>query len=132
MQRMFLALSALAVVALPGVAMGAPALAAGGTVEGDWKCVGPPAAPDSGPVVCVSWIGVRDDFHGYARGSGYFGHIDLYGPGMGLKQTPDMNNPTRDAHGIGEGWLCAHGWRPAVSGYEDMGWPCVYVSWIQF
>ncbi|KZB83614.1 hypothetical protein [Amycolatopsis regifaucium] len=105
-------------------ALAAPAHAARQTVFDDFRCTG----PGSGLTTCISFVGTRNSYAAFARGAGYFGHVDLWGPGITFKQTGDENNPVIQGDGLGTGWLCAHGWAPVGSGhYVDMGFPCVFV-----
>ncbi len=77
--------------------------------------------------VCVGFDGDRNGFFASATGISYYGHVDLWGPGVSFRNSPTFQNPSTSANGIGAGWLCAHGWKHENGNYIDMGFPCIEV-----
>lgn len=62
------------------------------------------------------------------EGETYYGHIDLWGPGMEFRNGPEGPNPTVTGSGSGVGAACAQGWAALGGGrYESKGLPCVNV-----
>lgn len=58
----------------------------------------------------------------------FYGHIDLWGPGIPRRSGPNGTRPTVSASGHGEGWVCAEGWRLNSDGtWSSVGLPCIYV-----
>ncbi|SFJ65167.1 hypothetical protein SAMN04489731_1291 [Amycolatopsis regifaucium] len=118
--------AALAAAALVSVLMlSTPAAAS--TLGSGYSC-----SPNgsASPRTCVAFSG--DSTRGYraiAVGTDYFGHVDLWGPGVSFRNSPTSSDPYTDQEGaLGSGWLCAHGWAHLSNGsYLDMGMPCVWV-----
>jgi hypothetical protein len=78
--------------------------------------------------VCVGYQGNQNGFYASTTGFGYYGHVDLWGPGISFRNSPTKQDPSTSANGIGSTWLCAHGWEEKNGNLIDMGFPCVWVS----
>ncbi|MEV4091647.1 hypothetical protein [Streptosporangium saharense] len=121
LRKTLLSLSALAALA-PALTLGSPARASApagsAALLPKLACAGE---------VCVEFSGDRNGFRAMAQGFGFFGHVDLWGPGVSFRHSPDMQDPTTSANGLGSGWLCAHGWKHENGNFVDMGFPCVEV-----
>ncbi|MFF0574747.1 hypothetical protein ACFY19_05455 [Streptosporangium saharense] len=115
LRKTLLSLSALAAL-VPAVALGAPAQAE--TALSGTVC---------DRQVCVGYDGNKNGFFASTTGISFYGHVDLWGPGLSFRHSPDMQNPSTSANGIGSGWLCAHGWKHENGNFVDMGFPCVEV-----
>lgn len=77
-------------------------------------------------------IDVRGDAGGYSAlgyaEEDYYGHVDLWGPGMPFRNGPEGRRPTVAGNGRGVGSACAQGWAALGGGrYESRGLPCVSV-----
>ncbi|MEV4754938.1 hypothetical protein AB0J86_07475 [Micromonospora sp. NPDC049559] len=68
-----------------------------------------------------SAIGYADDY--------FYGHVDLWGPGLPFRNGPEGPSPTVSGNGRGVGAVCAQGWASIGGGrYESRGLPCVDVE----
>ncbi|GAA3071177.1 hypothetical protein [Streptosporangium carneum] len=114
LRKTLLSLTALAAL-VPTVALSAPAQA---QTASRVSCAGE---------VCVEYSGSKNGFYAVTHGFGFYGHVDLWGPGVSFRHSPDMQDPGVGANGIGAGWLCAHGWKHENGNFIDMGFPCVEV-----
>lgn len=64
---------------------------------------------------------------GYAD-EDYYGHVDLWGPGMPFRNGPTGRRPTVSGNGHGVGSACAQGWASLGGGrFESKGLPCISV-----
>ncbi|RBQ21046.1 hypothetical protein DP939_08310 [Spongiactinospora rosea] len=78
---------------------------------------------------CIYYSGTgAGGFYAIASGKDFYGHVDLWGPGITFRNSPTATNPSTDAHGLGSGWVCARGWAHSGGQYIEMGWPCVHVD----
>ncbi len=117
LRKTLLSLSALAAL-VPVVSLSAPAQAQTARAASKIAC---------DREVCVEYSGDKNGFYGITHGFGFYGHVDLWGPGVSFRHSPDGQDPGVGANGIGAGWLCAHGWKHENGNYIDMGFPCVEV-----
>jgi hypothetical protein len=115
LRRTLLATAMVATGMLPGLFLSTPASA---TVLDGSKC---------DRQVCVGFEGSKNGFYASATGFGYWGHVDLWGPGVSFRNSTSKQDPSTSANGIGSGWLCAHGWEEKNGNFNDMGFPCVEV-----
>lgn len=78
---------------------------------------------------CISVFGTAGGYSavGYADDD-WYGHVDLWGPGMPKHGTGDHSRPTSNGTGKGVGAACAEGWASDGGGrYHSVGLPCVNV-----
>ncbi|WP_447190305.1 hypothetical protein [Streptosporangium sp. G12] len=79
---------------------------------------------------CIEVFGsaVRWSATAYGEG-GWYGHVDLWGPGHPRHSGPNGRNPTVTGTGKGVGSVCAQGWESLGGGrYASKGLPCVWVD----
>jgi hypothetical protein len=79
--------------------------------------------------VCIYVTG--DASNGYSssgHGSGFYGHIHVWGPGGLDRNGDDANAPVASGSGRGRGQTCAEGWKQVTGGYTSVGLPCVQVN----
>jgi hypothetical protein len=68
------------------------------------------------------------DGEGLNIGDGFYGHIDVWGPGIARHHDGDRFRPNNTVRGEGSGYLCAEGWRRNNDGsWSSVGLPCVFV-----
>lgn len=78
---------------------------------------------------CISVFGAAGGYSAVGHADDdWFGHVDLWGPGMPFGNSGDHFRPTTNASGRGVGAACAQGWASLGGGrYESKGLPCVNV-----
>jgi hypothetical protein len=79
--------------------------------------------------VCISVTGTAA--RGYSSsgiGSGFYGHIHVWGPGGLNVNGPTAWSPVASGSGRGSGKTCAQGWENVTGGYLSVGRPCETVS----
>lgn len=111
--------------------------ATGWTCDGDVciryvppEAVAPLDADGCSVDTCISVFGAAAGYSavGYADDD-WYGHVDLWGPGMPRGNSGDHFRPTTNSSGRGVGAACAEGWASLGGGrYESVGLPCVQVS----
>ncbi len=68
------------------------------------------------------------DGEGLNHSDGFYGHIDVWGPGIPRHNDGDRFRPNNTVRGYGSGWLCAEGWQLNSDGsWSSVGLPCVFV-----
>ncbi len=118
LRRTLQAVTLAAAAAVPTLLAGAPAQAQAPVLE----------ATACDRQVCVGYDGDKNGYYASATGFGYYGHVDLWGPGITFRNSPSKQDPSISANGVGSTWLCAHGWKEQSGNFIDMGFPCVWVS----
>ncbi|MEO6082199.1 MAG: hypothetical protein ABIQ18_03750 [Umezawaea sp.] len=80
--------------------------------------------------VRVQYCGSQNGYtaEAFNIGSEFWGHIEIWGPGINRQNGPDGPRPSVRVNGFGRGDLCAQGWRRNDNGsWSSVGLPCVTI-----
>jgi len=103
-----------ATAAVPGLIVGTAAPAS----ADDSYC----RPPDAHERTCIQFRGDKNGFRALAYAVNYYGHVDIWGPGITFEHSATGTDPKIAKNGSGRGWLCAYRWPPPANGrFIDMG-----------